>query len=65
MSAKWQISHDQQNGISEWKCIPEWKFRMEVHSKVEYLRVELNGPGLWASVSRQIIIVKLLSSEYV
>ncbi len=27
-----------QSGISEWKCIPEWNFRMEVHSRVEYLR---------------------------
>ncbi len=33
-----------QNGSAEWKCIPEWKFRMEVqwkfrmevHSRVEF-----------------------------
>ncbi len=40
--------------ISEWKCIPEWKFRMEVHSRMEIqngkcipewnIYVELNGP---------------------
>ncbi len=30
------------------KCIPEWKFRMEVHSRVEYLR-GTKWP-LWASV---------------
>ncbi len=39
---------DEQNGISEWKCIPEWKFRVEVNSRVEYLR-GTKWP-LWASV---------------
>ncbi len=37
-----------QNRSSEWKCIPEWKFRVEVHSRVEYLR-GTKWP-LWASV---------------
>ncbi len=45
-----KLSYDvfSQNGISEWKCIPEWKFRREVHSRVEYLR-GTKWP-LWASV---------------
>ena len=24
-----------QSGILEWKCTPEWNFRVEVHSRLE------------------------------
>ncbi len=47
--AKWnfraEVHSRMEFGISEWKCIPEWKFRMEsAFQSGIFTYVELNGP---------------------
>ncbi len=44
------MARDEQNGISEWKCIPEWNFSVSARTPERNIYVELNGPYAWASV---------------
>ncbi len=59
------ISHDEQSGISEWKCIPEWKFRVEVNSSGIF-SVELKyGPMGFRNNSMNLQVTYTVSRQEV